>query len=61
MHRVAFASRKELFAATVETMTDVPKETMHHVFNHQMEWLTWVSQHNVDYCPLLPIGWILAN
>jgi hypothetical protein len=46
---MAFASQEEIFTAIGEILTDIPKETLHHVFDHWMERLEWVSQHNGDY------------
>jgi hypothetical protein len=32
-----------------EMMTDIPKDALQRVFDHWMERLEWVSQHNRDY------------
>jgi hypothetical protein len=48
---MAFASHEELLTATGEIVTEIPKETLHRVFDYWMERLKWVSQHNSDYHP----------
>jgi hypothetical protein len=46
-----FASHEEVFTAIGEIVTDIPKEVLHLVFDHWMERLEWVSQHNGDCHP----------
>jgi hypothetical protein len=48
---MAFTSQEEVFTVIGEIVTDIPKETLHRVFDHWMERLEWVSQHNGDYYP----------
>jgi hypothetical protein len=51
LHAMAFASHEEFLTAIGEMMTDIPKEPLHPVFDHWIERLKSVSQHNDDYSP----------
>jgi hypothetical protein len=51
LHAMAFASHKEVLTAIGDMVTDIPKETLHHVFDHWIERLKSVSQHNDNYSP----------
>jgi hypothetical protein len=47
----SFQSREELFTAIAETVTAIPGDTLHSVFENWMERLEWVSRNNGDYYP----------
>jgi hypothetical protein len=48
---MAFVSHEELLTAIGEIVTDIPKGSLHHVFDHWIERPESVSQHNGDYDP----------
>jgi hypothetical protein len=48
---MVFASHGKLLSAIGEKVTDIAKGTLHRLFDHWMERLEWVSQHNGDHYP----------
>jgi hypothetical protein len=46
-----FARGEELHTAIGEIVADISKETLRRVFDHWMEKVDRVSQHNGDYYP----------